>query len=927
MKLIALLSALVLCAASARPASAADPVVRLQKLAAKVRALKGSVTIKPSKKAAARAAGAKSAKAGKIPASNKATKATALRSLYRQLAVRDLRSCLSSSLPKAGVARVKSSLRSLRVAGERLADDEATTAFPDADLDNDSDLADACGCGTGMAPLGEDSYGLCYCADSADASFAAAAADSDDSSTDVAVSSVAVSTSAVPAASADPIFSTVQFARLSHAARAATKALSSRETPKAVAGAKVSAQARLHFSRAMTYQRMAAAATRPLFPSKAPTSAALKGLARTLRAGRGPIAVSRPLAGGGYRSVMIPRSLALKKTYRAMAALDYRAALVAGLPAAKAGKAEMGIFRIAASASGVRRKAKKSARKAGVKIADDDGEDDGGGDVSYSAPDDPGYGDVSQSDSSGYDSSAGDDSTAALAPDDSGSPDDSSATDAVAYQGADDTSVSADDNEGGDSSGGDSAPTWSNDATDDSGYAGQNIVPLTPFDNTPLVDPGSDDPAPSGDASQFADTWGATSDSLTDALVSGPDVTASTDDGTAPSDDGTATATDGTASADDGAAATADSGDDATSQEPVVTLDDGTGDGGSAAVTDGTAAPATPDASVSTDGTAAPDPLDGGSCQPDSTTLSHYKGGKKAGIVDWCKQKLNQGVNYVLNVLNSPAGQVPAWSTPAPDPVLPAQAPGQSDDDYFAQHKNDICVSHGLVGGTLNCPKNWTPIGTSCWLETKEYKCADLTLRGRVRNIAQACPASSKAIAGGKKSGFVMCAVQRKSSKAAGPIKGNRLYSHLAKLEKAANRYSKIVSAKAAKPARKSAALFARAQAYEKMAAAIPVRGRKSARKSAKANAPPQAKKAEARKAAVPKAAVKKAVVAEDVAPAPGPDAAVSPDSAATPDVAPAPDNSPAADPIKAAEQEMNDQEKDMDQEIQKRLPPTPAGK
>lgn len=270
---------------------------KLQALAAKVRSAKKGVIVK-SRGPAARVRGV--------------SRATALRSLYRQLAAADYRDCAAAPLPASARVQAAAGLKRLSVAGEPSAADAA--APPDA-------APAACGCPSGAAELGDDANGLCYCSDEGGAAASDAPADVDMDR---------------------------RLARLDGEITEASRQIASRETPKS--NSRISSAAQGRYRRAQAYERMAAAATRAPFPaSSRPTAARLGKLAARLRSGSGPVTIVSAGPKGSVRSTRVPRSLALKKTYQLMAALDFRAAVKAGLPAAKARSASASLRGLHAS--------------------------------------------------------------------------------------------------------------------------------------------------------------------------------------------------------------------------------------------------------------------------------------------------------------------------------------------------------------------------------------------------------------------------------------------------------------------------------------------------------------------------------------------------------------------------------------------------
>ena len=346
--LFVLISSLILAVSAPLAAGDSSPAeaTNLQTLAEKVQARKGGVIVKTARKASA-------------AKSRRVSRATALRHLYRQAAAEDYKACLASGLKPAEKDLVLSGIKRLRVAGERSAWDMRPAVRSEAGAP-----ADACGCPSATETLGVDADGLCYCAEKESA----------------------------PAAKAGRTFSSPMdkaIAKIAPAAKAAAHAA----TP---AG---------RYRRALTYERLAEAATRPAFPptplgkdgkpdiARLATSAGLAKLAASLRAGTGAVYVLRPSSKAGFRSVKISRPAVLKRTYQMMAALDYRASLLAGLPPAQAKKVETSLWRLhnsvvrAAARPKGRKMASKSSRK-GARFADDEGDGGGGGgeESSYQEP-------------------------------------------------------------------------------------------------------------------------------------------------------------------------------------------------------------------------------------------------------------------------------------------------------------------------------------------------------------------------------------------------------------------------------------------------------------------------------------------------------------------------------------------------------------
>lgn len=503
MRSAALAAVLLLVAAPSRAADAkASPasIAKLQKLASRVRGLKKGLTVVPKSKVASKG---KASKPAALP-SNKISRVTALRSLYRQMAALDYRACKVANLPKVSQLKAKAGLRRLAMMGERAGLDDADLDDPDSD----ADLSQQCGaCPSGTAAAGDDVYGLCYCADPADLAAADAAVSSNTADVDASSAAVAsVSTSTVVAGSLPDMDTTI--ARLFRFEKIANKNLSEKATPKALPHAKIPAVAEWHYQRAQIYEGMAAAATKPAFgPARlgkdgkpqlagVATSSQLRKLAARLSSGRGPVVFSRPLAKGGYSAAIMPRSIAVRNTYATMAAADLRAARIAGLPDVQADAAKLMADSLVNLMAGgrisrkpARKSAKKADRKAGARIADDEGDggDSGGGEVNlsvepvayvdtsgggdsggsaaadsgssdYGASEQPAYIDPGSSDSGGdsgsmaasEDPGFGDvgsgDSGALADSGDSGSSADNTSDPnaAAAFQGADDNSVAAD---------------------------------------------------------------------------------------------------------------------------------------------------------------------------------------------------------------------------------------------------------------------------------------------------------------------------------------------------------------------------------------------------------------------------------------------------------------------------------------------------
>jgi hypothetical protein len=943
---IFIVSLLLGLSVSARAAGAPPSVEKLQKLTEKIRSLKSGVVVKTAKKSSAvRARGV--------------SRATALRSFYRQMAAVDFRACLSSNLPKEHRSLVAAGLKRLSVAGEKAGWDPDSLTSVEA-------TADQCACPAGTAMIGTDGYGLCYCAAP------------DSSSTNK---------------SSRPVSARLEKAlsKLDPVAAEATRRVSARETPKS--DPKVGAEISARYQRAIAFERMAAAATRPAFPatpigkdgkpdlSRIPTSADLKPLATKLSSGQGSIYVLRSLPKArGYRSVTIPRSAAVRGTYRMMAALDYRAALLAGLPTDKSRAAVAGLWRIHSAAVRTApksaRKSRRSARKAGVRIADDDGGDDGGGgdgggaDYSYSPPEDTSGGDEAPayvpapSDDTSYQGATDDtvDTTPAFdggdtgytAPDDGGAdaytppvddtpafvynPPDDSNSDAFALptDGGDQSAATGSDDDGsgdqsavtgsGDDDGGDqAAATGSGDdgsgdqtATTGSGDSGSGdqltppmptdgpavppAPPVDPLAGTPVTDPGTTDPAPNGD-SQYTLTWGqpsgpADGDQLTPPM---------------PTDGSGATTTPPPAPADSGANGPTD--------QTAGGTGDGSGAGGNSCLF-----------GICNNATLGPDDGDawgGATGAPPQLPLIPFPG-----------QGGNPGPDDPV-VVNGGTPDSGGWDTvPA---TGPAPAPDSQDDDYVQVPDSDQPATPDdgsaqpavapvppaeisdappappqppapkLTAGTCDTTDDGIvrcrpDAGTTI---SKKYGKAGAVRRKFGRPL-KLCPMSSVAVHAAR-GAFAICAApaSRHAAKKSGLARKSKLTHALARLDLSARAVSKAISSSKADRARTAALFLRRAQLYEGMASAIRLKRGAPPRASRRAAAP-HAVKAKTPPYGVKAAPVRaKPVQAKPLADAPPPPPEPAPEP---PSEAPAPPPAPKSD-----EDQMEDMEKQMHDEVQKR--------
>ena len=1002
----ALIAALLLCAAApsrAETKASAASIAKLQKLAGRVRGLKKGVVVVPARKAAAKVA----AKAGKTskasaPRSNKVSRVTALRSLYRQMAALDYRACRTSNLPRASQLKAKAGLHRLAILGEQAGLDDADLEDPDADADLPQDCS---AYPTGTTAAGDDSYGLCYCADPADLAAAEAAVSSDtlDASMDASVDATSAAVAEVAADSSSlvaPDFDTT-ISRLSRFEKIATRKLSAKATPKALPHERVPAIAEWHYQRAQVYERMASVATKPAFGSVRlgkdgkpqlagiVTSAKLRKLAARLSSGKGPVIISRPLAKGGYKTILVPRSVMLRNTYATMAALDFRAARLAGLPKSKAVAAKASIGRLANVLAGgrLRRKAgrkagKKASRKAGVRISDDeDGGDSGGGEVDMgvepvvyvdnSGGGDAGYADTSSSSDSGYaDSGSSSDSSYA----DSGSSSDSSYAD---------TSSSEDPGFGDTNSSGDSGYADTS-SSDDSGYADTGSSSDSGYADAGSSDDSGTSAAPDPDAQAFSGSDDSSGFGPTD--LDGSSENAVNDSGSSASPDsgawGAADLTDSNENAvndpyagtsltdpgyqDPGASAAWGSDDLADSNENAVadtqTSPIDPSDIGEDALTD---TPVTPDDSASAG---------------DSQAVDSEDEAAAAGV--------DNGLAPSADVLD-PSTPVTdeLWGPTAPAPVGPTQPVDPSQAALQAAYTDSVAPDPTLVNMSASAATalgpvlegaaddaqafwtglttdntidsthqpmsmweshNWTCVATglttaNCTSPDQSITMTDIPrddhpnpvqpgvtpeqdhpqgrvrarvrsrVRARVARMTVACPAKASKLYA-VKSGLAFCSLQRKAGKIAGARPASKpLYSRLARLNRAAMKASRALASRGAPRARKAAMLFARAQAYQRMALAISTR-RVSRRAASRRTAQKPAQKAEkvASKAS-PKSSAKpaKPVVSDDVPAQPAPEQPAVEQ--------PAPAQPSEEELLKKDEQDMDDMGKDMENQIRQR--------
>jgi len=264
---------------------------------------------------------AKSGKASRA-AMKRITRPMALRSLYRQMAAIAYKRVLSAELSRAGRHKVRAALRRLG-------------AYETAAVDG-ADLADI---------DGADAYGLTYAPE------AGPAEDASQTPMDEKLA---------------------QLDRyLDRQSEMIALAASDSQMPESVRQAfksKAALLAELHYELARIFELLADAATRaplpptPLGPDglpdlqRTPSAAVFQKMAARLSSEQGPLQVVRALPTGGVRSARISRAATLKKTYRLMAALDYRAALIAGASGDKARRINISLQRIhqAATRGGVK---------------------------------------------------------------------------------------------------------------------------------------------------------------------------------------------------------------------------------------------------------------------------------------------------------------------------------------------------------------------------------------------------------------------------------------------------------------------------------------------------------------------------------------------------------------------------------------------